>query len=116
MENLAANRLKAQIKRDYQEWYREVSFVERDRVRAVKWAREQLLAPDEWLILDTQTTGFDNAEIVGIAVINSLGEALLNTLVRPATSIPAEVTDIHEIKDEDVKNAPIFPEIYPSVG
>ncbi|MEG4048065.1 3'-5' exonuclease [Microcoleus sp. Pol17_C1] len=115
LENLAANRLKAQIKRDYQEWYREVSFVERDRVRAVKWAREQLLAPDEWLILDTETTGFDNAEIVGIAVINSLGEALLNTLVRPATSIPAEVTDIHEIKDEDVKNAPIFPEIYPSV-
>jgi DNA polymerase-3 subunit epsilon len=43
------------------------------------------------LILDSETTGFDNAEIVEIAVINPLGEALLNTLVRPAISIPAEV-------------------------
>jgi len=116
LETLAANRLKAQIKRDYQEWYREVGFIERDRVRAVKWAREQLLAPDEWLILDTETTGFDNAEIVEIAVINPLGEALLNTLVRPAISLPAEVTEIHGITDEDVKDAPTFPEIYPSLA
>ncbi|WP_333033628.1 hypothetical protein [Microcoleus sp. SVA1_A4] len=42
METLAANRLKAKIKRDYQEWYREVGFIERDRVSAVLWAREQL--------------------------------------------------------------------------
>jgi DNA polymerase-3 subunit epsilon len=40
LETLAANRLKAQIKRDYQEWYREAVFIERDRVRGVKWARE----------------------------------------------------------------------------
>lgn len=32
LETLAANRLKAQIKRDYWEWYREVGFIERDRV------------------------------------------------------------------------------------
>jgi len=116
LETLAANRIKAQIKRDYQEWYREVGFIERDRVRAVKWAREQLIAPDEWLILDTETTGLDHTEIVEIAVINPLGEALLNTLVRPAISIPAEVTEIHGITDEGVKDAPTFPEIYPSLA
>jgi hypothetical protein len=27
LETLAANRLKAQIKRDYQEWHREVGFI-----------------------------------------------------------------------------------------
>ena len=116
LETLAANRLQAQIKRDYQEWHREVGFIERDRVRAVKWAREQFFVPDEWLILDTETTGLDHAEIVEIAVINHLGEALLNTLVRPAISIPAEVTDIHGITDECVKDAPTFPEIYPSLA
>ena len=79
-----------------------MGFIERDRVRAVKWAREQLLAPNEWLILDTETTGFDNAEIVKIVVIDPLGEALLNTLVQPAISIPAEVTEIHGITDEYV--------------
>ncbi|MEG4496621.1 3'-5' exonuclease [Microcoleus sp. F10-C6] len=116
LETLTANRLKAQIKRDYQEWYRECGFIERDRVRAVKWAREQLLAPDEWLILDTETIDLDNAEIVEIAVINPLEEPLLNTLVRPAISIPAEATEIHGITDEGVKDAPTFPEIYPSIA
>ena len=115
LETLAVNRLNAQIKRDYQEWYREVGFIERNRIRAVKWAREQLLAPDERLILDTETTGLDSAEIVEIAIINPLGEPLLNTLVRPAIPIPAEVTEIHGITDEDVKEAPSFPEIYPFI-
>jgi DNA polymerase-3 subunit epsilon len=39
LEILAVNRLKAKIKRDYQQWYREVGFIERDRVSAVLWAR-----------------------------------------------------------------------------
>ncbi len=56
LETLAANRLKTKIKRDYQEWYREVGFIERDRVNAVLWAREQLNQKD-WLILDTEITG-----------------------------------------------------------
>ncbi|MEG4007690.1 3'-5' exonuclease [Microcoleus sp. Pol11C1] len=116
LETLAANRLQAQIKRDYQEWYREVGFIEKDRVRAVKWAREQLLVPDGWLILDTETTGLNDAEIVEIAIINPLGEPLLNTLVRPTISIPAEATEIHGITDEDVNDAPTFPEIYPSIA
>ncbi|MEG4918795.1 hypothetical protein, partial [Microcoleus sp. B7-D4] len=30
LETLAANRLKAKIKRDYREWYREVGFIEKD--------------------------------------------------------------------------------------
>jgi hypothetical protein len=38
----------------------------------VKWAREQLLAPNEWLILDTETTGLSDAEIVEIAIIDRL--------------------------------------------
>ncbi|MEG4235921.1 hypothetical protein QUA40_28375 [Microcoleus sp. Pol11C3] len=89
LETLAAKCLKAHIKRNYQQWYREAAFIKRDWVRAVKGARKQLLGPDEGLILDTETTGLDNAEIVEIAVINPLGEALLNTLVRPRISIPA---------------------------
>lgn len=62
LETLAANRLKAKIKRDYREWYREVGFIERDRVSAVLWAREQL-SQNDWVILDTETTGLDDAEI-----------------------------------------------------
>jgi DNA polymerase-3 subunit epsilon len=42
LETLAANRLKAKIKRNYREWYREVGFIEKDRVNAVLWVCEQL--------------------------------------------------------------------------
>lgn len=114
LEILAANRLKAQIKRDYQEWYREVGFIERDRVSAVIWAREQL-SQNDWVILDTETTGLYDAEIVEIAVINCVGEALLNTLVKPSIPIPAEVTEINGITDALVADTPTFPEVYPRI-
>ena len=114
LETLAANRLKAQIKRDYQEWYREVGFIERDRVRAVKWAREQLTQKD-WVILDTETTGLYDAEIVEIAIIDRTEETLLDTLIKPSIPIPAEVTEIHGITDEMVATAPSFPTVYPRI-
>jgi DNA polymerase III alpha subunit (gram-positive type) len=91
--------LKTKIKRDYRKWYREFGFIERDRVHAVKWARQQL-ALDNWVILDTETTGLYDAEIVEIAVVDPLGEALLNTLVKPTIPIPTEVIEIHGITDE----------------
>lgn len=114
LETLAANRLKAKIKREYEEWYNEVGFIERDRVRAVKWAREQLAA-DDLVILDTETTGLYDAEIVEIVIVNLLGETLLNTLVKPTISIPADATAIHGITDEMVTNSPTFPEVYPCI-
>lgn len=114
LETLAANRLKAKIKRDYQGWYREVGFIERDRVYAVQRAREQL-EKNNWVILDTETTGFYDAEIVEIAVIDRLGEILLDTLVKPSIPIPAEATEIHGITDAMVATAPSFPDVYPRI-
>lgn len=64
------------------------------------------------IIIDTETTGMgDVAEIIEIAAINSYGAVLLNTLVKPFASIPAEATAIHGITDEMVANAPTWPEV-----
>ena len=114
LETLAANRLKAQIKRDYREWYREVSFIERDRVSAVLWAREQL-TQDDWTILDTETTGLYDAQIVEIAIIDRTGQTLLDTLIEPTIPIPPETTAIHGITDAMVATAPTFSEVYPRI-
>jgi DNA polymerase-3 subunit epsilon len=112
---LATNRVKAKIKRDYREWYREVGFIEKDRVDAVLWAREQL-TKDDWVILDTETTGLYEAEIVEIAIVGRAGQTLLDTLVKPTLSIPIESQQIHGITDEMVAAAPSFPEIYPRIA
>jgi len=115
LEILAANRLKAKIKRDYREWYRKVGFIEKDRVNAVLWAREQL-ALNAWVLLDTETTGLYDAEIVEIALVNPLGEPLLNTLTKPTILIPSEAREIHGITDEMVADVPSFPGIYPRIA
>lgn len=63
------------------------------------------------VILDTETTGLWNAEIVDIAVIDKSGP-LLNTLVKPKNSIPAGATEIHGITNEMVAEAPTWPEVW----
>ncbi|MEM9767652.1 MAG: IS630 family transposase [Cyanobacteria bacterium P01_D01_bin.71] len=83
----------------------------RDRRHAAYWSKELILRED-WVILDTETTGLQKAEIVQIGVLSGDGEVLLNSLVRPTIQIPHEAGLIHGITDDLVKNAPEFPEIY----
>lgn len=68
------------------------------------------------IVLDTETTGLDNdAEIVEIAIIDSWGTPLLNTLVKPKTPITPEVTAINGITNEMLKDAPCWEVIRPLV-
>src|SRR6185437_1044792 len=47
------------------------------------WARE-LLTRDDWVVLDTETTGLDaGAEVIDLAVLDRNGTVLLETLLRP---------------------------------
>lgn len=73
------------------------------------------LTDKNFLVLDTETTGLYEGEIVQIAIINSAGENLLDTLVKPKLPIPADATAIHGITDEMVKDAPGWPEIAPKI-
>lgn len=67
-------------------------------------------------ILDTETTGLDRyAEIIEIAIIDRDGKALLDTLIKPRSLIPAEASAIHGLFDSDVENAPSFAKIFEQV-
>ena len=115
LETLAANREKVQISRDYKAWLKSrARIIESDRVAAVIWARHEMNQND-WVILDTETTGLHDAEIVEIAILGYTGETLLDTLVRPTIPIPTEVTEIHGITDSMVVSAPTFPEVHPKI-
>lgn len=71
------------------------------------------LLADGFVVLDTETTGLDEAaQIVSIAIIDHTGAVLLDTLVRPTISIPDDVIPIHGITDEMVAGAPTMAQLY----
>lgn len=86
-----------------------------DQDQARAWA-VKLLADPSTLVLDTETTGLHgDAEIVQIAIIDTSGRVLLDTLVRPTRAIPRDASAIHHITDERVKDAPTFADIAPKL-
>lgn len=57
------------------------------------------------IILDTETTGLGpDDEIIEIAIINGLGDVLINTQIKPVNLIPEEATAIHGITNDLVRN------------
>ncbi|MFW6073994.1 MAG: exonuclease domain-containing protein [Chloroflexota bacterium] len=83
------------------------------RSQAVEWAR-QVAGDPGTIYLDTETTGLNSsAEIVDVGVVDSDGNTLLDTLVCPTCAIPPDATRIHGITDDMVRDAPVWPDIYP---
>jgi len=68
------------------------------------------------VMLDTETTGRDpqNDRVVEVAVVRGRrGEVISRDawLINPGRPIPAETTAVHGIKDEDVKDKPLFADV-----
>lgn len=74
-----------------------------------------MLQANEYLILDTETTGLREGEIVQIAIQTQNGVTLLDTLIRPSQPIPADATRIHGITDEMVAEAPLWSDVVPQI-
>lgn len=70
---------------------------------------------EDFLVLDTETTGLHDGEICQIAIIDQDGVIRLNTLVKPVGEIPIDATRIHGITPADVVSAPGWSEIAPQV-
>lgn len=75
--------------------------MESQRKAAINLMNSWLINSDNFVILDTETTGLDeHDEIVEVAVIDMSGKVLLNTLVNPIQPIPYEATQIHGITND----------------
>lgn len=74
-------------------------------------AFRQMIKNGDFVVLDTETTGLYNAEIVQIALVDSQDNVLLDTLVKPVSRIPYEVIRIHGITNERVADAPSWADV-----
>jgi DNA polymerase-3 subunit epsilon len=85
------------------------------REKAIEWAMSVAHDPRA-VVLDTETLGIKpDAGLCDIAVVAMDGLPILNTLINPGRPIPAEASDVHGIRDEDVRNAPTFADVYPDL-
>ena len=88
---------------------------EQGRARA-RVAIAQFLERDDVLILDPETTGMSGAEVIEVSVINTQGETLLDTLVKPLTTqMNPYAQRVHNISMAMLKDAPSWPEILPEL-
>ncbi|MBN2043702.1 MAG: 3'-5' exonuclease [Anaerolineales bacterium] len=89
--------------------------MEKHREQAVRIARA-MLAMDP-IYIDTETTGFEDFDtLVEIAILNTDGSLLYQSLVKPNNSIPLGASRIHGITDATVAFAPNWKQVWPAVA
>jgi DNA polymerase III epsilon subunit-like protein len=76
---------------------------------------KQAVARQNFVILDTETTGLDEGEICQIAIIDSHGQTLMDTYVKTIRPIPSDATWIHGITDSMVEFAPSWKDVAPQI-
>ena len=87
---------------------------ENHRQQAVRRAQAEL--QKDPVYLDTETTGMRNSDtVIELAVIDSDGSPLIDTLVKPRGRIPPGAVNIHGITDEMTAGAPAWPDVWPRV-
>lgn len=115
LKALAKGREKQRYEQEYREWFNNFGHIIKAENEAILRAREIINDKNNYLILDTETTGLSDAEIVEITIINLDREILFNSLVKPTIPIPDEAINIHGITNEMVANSPSFGEIYDEI-
>lgn len=79
-------------------------------------AVRELVCRTEWVALDTETTGLGEADqVIEVAILSATGVVLLESLVRPAISVPAEVAAKTGLSMACLGGAPSWREVLPAV-
>lgn len=79
---------------------------------ATEWARA-LIMRDDWVIIDTETTGLASYdEVIEVAAIDRHGTVLVDTRVCPTVPISEGALRVHNITDESLEGAPGYPQVH----
>ncbi|WP_054534001.1 3'-5' exonuclease [Herpetosiphon geysericola] len=85
-----------------------------DVLRIRRWA-QQMIA-ENWLILDLETTGLGNAEIMQIGIVDCAGAVLMNQLIKPRQEPTERAVEVHGITMERVADAPDLLDVLPQLA
>lgn len=70
---------------------------------------------NDFLVLDTETTGLTEGEICQIAVVDTSGKVWFDLLIKTRYPIPKAATMIHGITDDMVADAPTWKDFAPAL-
>lgn len=74
---------------------------------------QAIWALDDFLVLDTETTGLGPTdEIVQLGIVNKAGEALFDSLIKPTCVISPGAAAVHGITEAMVANAPTILDVH----
>lgn len=77
------------------------------------WEELRVLLDEPYVVLDTETTGLLDPEMVSVALVDHRGEQVLHEFVKPAKPIEPGASRITGITDAAVADKPAFPAIEP---
>ena len=79
------------------------------------WAH-RLVQRDNWVVIDTETTGLGtSAEVVEVAIVGARGNTLLNSLVRPRIPPEPKASRVHGLNSDALSHAAPFEAVYPTL-
>lgn len=81
----------------------------------------QILKTKDYIVLDTETTGLspDTDRIIEIGMVRVVNDEMVNrngTFINPERPISASASKVNGIKADDVKQAPTYAQIAPSIA
>jgi DNA polymerase-3 subunit epsilon len=85
------------------------------REDAVRWARS-LLFKGDFVVLDSETTGFGNPiDLVEVGVLSGRGEPLFNSLIKPSCRVEPGASRVHGHTTQSLSGERCFVEVYPDL-
>lgn len=86
------------------------------REQAIQWATSIAHNPYA-VVLDTETLSLRPEDgICDLCIVAIDGTILFDSLINPGRPIPTEASNVHGIRDEDVRDAPTFAEAYDDIN
>ena len=97
-------------------WDKEpIATVAVQRLAAIRWARHTLSAGAVVVAIGTSGTYLSVGAVCEIAVIDTDGRNLLDTLVNPRTPVSRSARHLHQLSDDMLAGAPTFRAVLPEL-